>query len=338
MTIDEVQYAPELFSQIKIAVDQTQQPGMYWLTGSQKFHLMHGIAESLAGRVAILDLLGFSQAEIDQRDEDGATPFLPSAEWLQHAEASERGGRTLSEIYQRIWLGSFPRVVLSGSQVRDVFYSSYLQTYIERDVRALARVGDEMAFHRLLRAAAARTGQLINFADLARDVGADQKTVKSWLSILETSGIIYLLQPYHSNVTNRAIKTPKLYFLDTGLCAYLTQWTSPETLEAGAMSGAILETWVVAEIVKSYWHRAQQAHFYFFRDKDGKEVDLLIEQDNTLHPVEIKKTASPGRSASHGFPSLKRLGRNIGPGAIVCLRESPVAIRPDVTAIPASYI
>ncbi len=190
--------------------------------------------------MAILDLLGFSQAEIDQRDEDGATPFLPSAEWLQRAEASECGCRTLSEIYQRIWLGSFPRVVLSGSQIRDVFYSSYLRTYIERDVRALARVRDEMAFHRLLRAAAARTGQLINFADLARDVGADQKTVKSWLSILETSGIIYLLQPYHSNVTNRAIKTPKLYFLDTGLCAYLTQWTSPETLEAGAMSGAIL--------------------------------------------------------------------------------------------------
>ena len=338
LTIDEVQYAPELFSQIKIAVDRTQQQGMYWLTGSQKFHLMHGIAESLAGRVAILDLLGFSQAEIDQREDNSATPFLPSAEWLQRAEVSERGGRTLHEIYQRIWLGSFPRVVLSGPRTRDVFYSSYLQTYIERDVRALARAGDEMAFHRLLRAAAARTGQLINFADLARDVGADQKTVKSWISILETSGVIYLLQPYHSNVTHRAIKTPKLYFLDTGLCAYLTQWTSPETLEAGSMSGAILETWVIAEILKSYWHRAQQAYFYFFRDRDGKEVDLLIEQDNTLHPVEIKKTASPRRSASHGFPSLKRLGRNIGPGAIVCLRESSVAIGRNVTAIPASYI
>lgn len=228
--------------------------------------------------------------------------------------------------------------MLSGPSIRDVFYSSYLQTYIERDVRALARVGDEMAFHRLLRAAAARTGQLINVADLACDVGVSQKTVKSWISILETSGIIYLLQPYHSNVTNRAIKMPKLYFLDTGLCAYLTQWTSPETLEAGAMSGAILETWVIAEILKSYRHRAKQACFYFFRDKDGKEMDLLIEQDNTLHPIEIKKTASPGRSASRGFAGLERLGRDIGPGAIVCLRESPVAISLKVTVIPASYI
>ena len=301
---------------------------------------MRGITESLAGRVAILDLLGFSQAEIEQRDQ-GTSPFLPTAEWLRSAEVSKHRENRLMEIYQSIWLGSFPRVVLAGAGARDVFYGSYVQTYIQRDVRALARVGDEMAFHRLLRAAAARTGQLINYADLARDVGVDQKTVKSWISILETSGIIYLLQPYHNKVTKRTIKTPKLYFLDTGLCAHLTQWSSPETLEAGAMSGAILETWVFSEILKSYWHRAQQAYFYFFRDKDGREVDLLIERDNTLHPVEIKKSASPGRSASRGFSVLERLGgstANIGSGAIVCLRESPVALDSRVTAIPAAYL
>ncbi len=337
LTIDEVQYAPNLFTQIKIAVDRAMRPGMYWLTGSQKFHLMRGITESLAGRVAILDLLGFSQAETEQRDHV-TTPFLPTAEWLRQAESAQRGKKTLIELYSRIWLGSFPRVALTGRSARDVFYSSYLQTYIQRDVRALARVGDEMAFHRLLRATAARTGQLINFADIARDVGVDQKTVKSWISILETSGIIYLLQPYHNNVIKRAIKTPKLYFLDTGLCAYLTQWSSPETLEAGAMSGAILETWVLSEILKSYWHRAQQAYFYSFRDKDGKEVDLLIEQDNRLHPVEIKKNASPSMAAAKGFAGLKLQGRDIGPGAVICLRESPVALDHEVTAIPAAYL
>ena len=336
-TIDEVQYAPQLFGHLKLEVDRARRPGMYWLTGSQKFHLMQGVSETLAGRVAILDLLGFSQAETDGRARRTA-PFLPTAEWIAGARGSSAQAGGLMDLYRRIWLGTFPGAVLAGAELRDDFYRSYVQTYIQRDVRDLARVGDELAFTRLLRAAAARTAQLINYADLARDVGVDQKTVKTWLSILATSGLIHLLQPYHTNVTKRLVKTPKLYFLDTGLGAYLTRWSSPETLEAGAMSGAILETWMFTEILKSYWHHGQEAHFWFYRDRDQREVDLLIERDHRLHPVEFKKTASPGRSSAAHFAAIGKLDRERGPGAVVCLRETDLLLAEDVAAIPAGYL
>lgn len=334
--IDEVQYAPQLFGAIKIVVDKDKRPGLFWLTGSQKFHLMQGVVETLAGRVAILDLLGLAQIEI--RDQAKTSrPFLPTIEWITHArpQAKTMG---IMDLYGTIWRGSFPKVVLNPDTPRDIFYSSYIQTYIQRDVRALTRVGDEMAFSRLLRAAAARTGQLINYAEMARDVDVDMKTIKSWLSILETSGLIYILQPYHNNVTSRLIKTPKLYFLDTGLCAYLTQWSTPEALEAGAMSGAILETYMLAEIIKSYWHNGKTAHFYFYRDRDQKEIDLLIEQDGQLYPIEFKKSASPSLNAAKNFPALEKLGYPIGPGAVVCLKETDVPLSRNVTAIPIGYL
>jgi hypothetical protein len=242
---------------------------------------MDGITESLAGRVAILDLLGLAQTEIAGRA-DESRPFLPTNQWIDQAEQYRAQPRNLKEVYRVIWRGGFPQIALDEDMPRDIFYSSYLQTYIQRDVRALARVGDELAFQRFVRAAAARTGQLLNYADLARDVDVDQKTAKAWVSILEASGLVYLLPPWHSNLTKRLVKTPKLYFLDTGLCAYLTQWTSPESLEAGAMSGAILETFVVGELIKSYWHNGRSVNLFFYRDRDGKEIDLLIEQDNKL--------------------------------------------------------
>ena len=337
VTIDEVQYAPELFGQLKLAVDQAKRPGMYWLAWSQKFHLMQGITETLAGRVAIIDLLGFSQAETDGRAES-SQPFAPTEEWLANAKANATTPKQLMDIYRQIWLGAFPSTVLGGEAVRNVFYNSYIQTYIQRDVRALSRVGDELAFHRLLRAAAAHTGQLVNFADLARNVDIDQKTAKAWLSILETAGLVHLLRPYHTNITKRLIKTPKLYFLDTGLCAYLTGWSSPQTLEAGAMSGAILETWMFAEILKSYWHNGLQAQFHFYRDRDRREVDLLIERDNQLYPVEFKKTATPSRSASKNFSALAKLGKPVGTGAVVCLKETDTPLAREVVAIPAGLL
>ena len=337
LIIDEVQYAPELFNAIKIRVDQEKKPGMFWLTGSQKFHLMEGVSETLAGRMAIFDLLGFSQSELDDRS-DTAQPFLPTAQWVAHARAQVVKPMTLMDAYRRIWRGAFPLVALGKAALRDIFYSSYIQTYLQRDVRALTRVGDELAFMRFLRAAAARTGQLINYADMARDVDVDMKTVKSWLSILETSGLVYLLQPYHNNVTNRMIKTPKLYFLDTGLCAYLTQWSTPESLEAGAMSGAILETYMLIEILKSYWHHGLAARFYFYRDRDQREVDLLIEQDGQLYPVEFKKSATPSLHAANHFSALEKLGQPIGEGAIICLKETDVALSRRVSAIPLGYL
>ena len=337
MTIDEVQYAPQLLSQLKIAVDRERRPGMYWLTGSQKFHLMREISETLAGRVAILDLLGFSQAEMLERA-GRATPFLPTDAWLETARGRGKPAGGLMDLYRRIWIGSFPGAVAAGADLRDLFYASYVQTYIQRDVRDLARVGDELAFHRLLRAAAARTGQLLNYAGLARDVGVDQKTVKAWLSILAVSGLIHFLHPYHRNVRKRLIKTPKLYFLDTGLGSYLTGWSSPETLAVGAMSGAILETWMFTEILKSYWHCGREAPLHFYRDRDQREVDLVIEQDNRIHPVEFKRTGSPGRSSAAGFAALGRLGIEMGPGAVVCLRPTEVRLTPQITAIPAGWL
>jgi len=334
--IDEVQYAPQLFGAIKVVVDQDKKAGLFWLTGSQKFHLMQGVVETLAGRVAILNLLGLSQAEIHDKAAT-SQPFLPTTEWITHAKSQSITMKVM-DVYNTIWRGSFPKVALHNTVSRDIFYSSYVQTYIQRDVRALARVGDEMSFVRFLRAAAARTGQLINYADIARDVGVDTKTIKSWLSILETSGLVYMLQPYHTNVTSRLIKTPKLYFLDTGLCAYLTQWSTPEALEAGAMSGAIFETYVFSEIIKSYWHNGKNAYFYFYRDRDQKEIDLLIEQDGQLYPVEFKKSASPSLNATKNFSSLEKLECSIGLGAVICLTINDVPLSRKVTAIPVGYL
>ena len=198
----------------------------------------------------------------------------------------------------------------------------------------LARVGDEMTFLRFLRAAAARTGQMLNLTDLARDSDVAPNTAKSWLSILEASGIVYLLRPYHSNITKRLVKTPKLYLLDTGLCAYLTEWSSPETLEAGAMSGPILETWIIAELLKSYWHNGRHAPFYFYRDKDQKEIDLLILRDGIAYPLEFKKTASPTKRDIRHFGTLDRLKMPIGSGGIVCLAEQSLPITPTIQSIP----
>lgn len=335
--IDEIQYAPNLFGEIKRWVDDHNQNGSFWLTGSQKFHLMRSVMESLAGRVAILELNGFSLAEIAEQTER-SRPFLPDQSWLLQARDKPHSILDVNALYQHIWRGSYPRVVTEPGISVEIFYSSYLQTYIQRDVRDTVQISNDKAFYDFIRVVAARTSQLLNHADMARDVGIDQKTAKAWLSVLEASGLVYLLPPYHNNVAHRLIKTPKLYFLDTGLCAYLTRWSSPQTLEAGALSGAILETWIVSELLKSYWYRGKTPYFYFYRDKDQKEIDLLIEQDNTLYPVEIKKTAMPSAGAARHFAVLEKFEQRIGPGAVLCLKQTDVPLSSRVNAIPAYYL
>ncbi len=334
--IDEIQYAPELLRRIKMAVDQDRTPGRFWLTGSQQFHLMRDLSESLAGRVGILRLLGLSRREQDQQHID-ADPFLPLPEMLD-ARLADAAHLPLLDLYARIWRGSYPALAVDPDLDRDLFYGSYVQTYLQRDVRDLARVGDETAFLRFVRACAARTAQLLNVADLARDAGVAPNTAKSWLSILETSGIVYLLEPYHTSVTKRLVKSSKLYFLDTGLCSWLTEWTSPETLEAGAASGAMFETWVFGELLKSWWHHGKRAPFYFYRDKDRKEIDLLVVQDDRIHPLEFKKSASPDRRAARAFQALVKLDRSIGPGGIVCLADSSLPLLDEVVTIPVGAI
>jgi uncharacterized protein len=318
--IDEIQYAPELLPYIKIAVDKDQKKGMFWLTGSQQFQLMKGVTESLAGRVGIINLLGLSLKE-KQGHSEIAIPFLPETKQLQEREKISPPLQ-LKELYRLIWRGSFPAIALNSDMDRDLFYSSYIQTYLQRDVRDLANVGDEGAFLKFLRSAASRSAQLLNLSDMARDAAVSVPTAKRWLSILEASGIVYLLEPYFSNATKRMVKAPKLYFLDSGLCAYLTEWSSPETLEAGAMSGAILETFIFTEILKSYWHNGKRAPLYYYRDKDKKEIDLLIVQNEMMYPLEFKKSASPDKEMVKHFALLRQIKKPVKARGVICLYDS----------------
>lgn len=334
--IDEIQYAPELLPLIKMEVDRQREPGLFWLTGSQSFPLMKGVSESLAGRVGIIQLLGFSRREIIGRH-NLSSPFMPIPEEIG-PRVKTGGPLPLKELYKNIWRGSFPAVALFEDTDRDLFYSSYVQTYLQRDVRDLARVGDEMAFLRFLRAAAARSAQLLNLAELSRDADIAYNTAKNWLSILQASGIVYLLEPYYTNVTKRLVKAPKLYFLDTGLCSWLTEWSSPETLEAGAASGPILETWILSEILKTWWHNGRREPFYFYRDRDRREIDLLIVQDGTVYPLEFKKTASPHKAAIRHFRVLQKLGMPVGPGGVICLSSVFLPLTASDSAIPVTAI
>jgi predicted AAA+ superfamily ATPase len=337
LIIDEVQYAPELFTEIKIIVDKEKKNGLFWLTGSQKFELMNGISETLAGRVGICEVQGLSQREIQRSSED-CQPFLPTKGFIASAFSNQKTSKDLMKVYQDIWRGSYPKMIADTKVPRDIFYSSYIQTYLQRDVRDLSKIGQLLTFQRFLKVAAARTGQLINYADMARDVDVDPKTIKEWISILEASGLIYLLQPYHSNLTNRLIKTPKLYFLDTGLCSYLTGWSSAESLEAGSMSGAILETYVISEVLKTYLYSGVRPNFFFYRDKDHNEIDLLIEFDQVIYPIECKKTATPSLSSSKNFYALDKLKVKVGHGIVFCFKEKAVALSEKITALPISLI
>jgi len=334
--IDEIQYAPQLLPHIKMLADSLQKPGLFWLSGSQPFHLMRNVSESLAGRVTILNLLGLSLRE---RLGQGKTakPFLFSANeqpWLDEPLVE----LTAPLLYEMIWRGSYPAMSADETLDRDLFYASYMQTYLQRDVRDLARVGDEAAFVRFVRATAARTAQLLNLADLARDADIAPNTAKHWLSILQASGIVMLLEPWHSNSTSRLVKAPKLHFVDSGLCAWLTAWSSPQTLEAGAFAGPILESWVFGEIVKSWWHNGKSAQFYHLRDKDQREVDLLLVRDGVAHPIEVKKTAAPSARDIRHFPALSNGGLTVGLGAVICLCTQAVPLSSHAWALPVGVI
>ena len=329
--IDEIQYAPSLLPHIKMRVDRGGMKGAYWLTGSQMFHLMREASESLAGRVGIVHLLGLSQAEIAKRD---SVPFLPTKEILSaKRKNSDRG--SLTEVFSAIHRGSLPALFASNDRPDvEQYYSSYVQTYLQRDIKDLSQVGDEVAFVRFLTAVAARTAQMLQYADLARDIGISQPTAKKWLSLLVTSGIVTLIEPWYSNTLTRMIKAPKLYILDTGLAAYLTRWTSPEALEAGAMSGAFFETFVVSEIMKSWYNAGKTPPVFYYRDKDRNEIDLILESDGQLYPVEIKKSANPGKDAIAAFRKLADAGRKVGPGGVVCCATEYLPLDANNSIVP----
>ena len=340
--IDEVQYAPQLLPHIKMAVDTGPRAGDFWLTGSQQFHLMRGVSESLAGRVAVVQLQGFSQFEVCNLAA-AHCPFLPTLEVVNQRRTALTTGSTRAaspsdRVFERIWRGSFPAFALQPDMDRDLFYGSYVQTYLQRDVRDLARVGDSGTFLKFLRAAAARSGQLLNVADMARDCDIAPNTAKSWLSVLEATGLVMLLQPWSTNLSKRLVKAPKLYVLDTGLCCYLTRWPSPETLEAGAMAGAMLETFVVAEIARSWLHAGKEPPMWFYRDKDKVEIDILLIMGDTAHPVEVKATAAPTRRAIRHFGKLERAGLRRGEGAVTCLVDTMMPLTETDTALPVGWL
>jgi hypothetical protein len=333
--IDEVQYAPELFTYIKIMVDKNQQSGEFWLTGSQIFKLMQGVQESLAGRVAVLNLSSLSQNEIYNSCSN--IPFSTDFKVLGDRQKAIKAATT-PEIFKRIFTGGMPAIVSGKYTDSNIFYMSYLSTYLERDVKGLSGSIESLKFMKFITAVACRTSQIVNYADIARDADINQVTAKSWLSILETLGIIFYLHPYSNNILKRAIKTPKLYFYDTGFCTYLTKWSSPETLESGAMNGAVLENYVVSEIFKSYNNSAKTPFIYYYHDKDMKEIDLIIEADGKLSPIEIKKTASPALQLTNVFKTLDRANIERGNGAVLCMKEELMAFDSQNYIIPISLI
>lgn len=329
--VDEVQYAPELFSYIKIAIDNGAAPGSFWLTGSQAFQMMELAQESLAGRTAILHMPGLSQHEIYGSGVN--TPFAVELSALKARRAT--GMETNMEgIYQRIWKGSLPGYVSGKFTDRNVFYSSYLQTYIDRDVSELVALTDKLLFQDFIRAAACRAGQMLNIHDIAQDVGVSDDTAKRWLQVLEKSDIIFYLRPYSNNLLKRTVKTPKMYFFDTGLVAYLTRYSTPEILQNGAINGAILENYVVAEILKSYQNDAQDCLLWYYRDKSSNEIDMVIESDGQLHPLEIKRSVNPGSELAGAFSILDKGSVPRGTGAVLCMRPELSAINAKNYIVP----
>ena len=337
--LDEVQYTPNIFHYIKMECDNSNDNGNYLLTGSQQMKIMKKAKESLAGRVSILELQALCLREINNIDFN--KHFIPTNEYIL---LREQKLKKYNNIWGIIHRGMYPELYRSNRDWID-FYSSYVKTYVERDVFEEINIKDEITFTKFLISVASRTGQLLNKQNIADEVGVSAKTIDSWLSILEKTGLIYILEPYYSNHLTRAIKTPKIYFKDTGLACYLTRWTTPEALENGAMAGHMFETFVVNEIIKSFTNEGKEYQFnlFYYRGKDNdvkeNEIDLIIEENGILYPIEIKKSANPTLSMAKAFKVLdKEIEKKRGQGAIVCLYDKKVLLREDVVVLPIEYI
>jgi predicted AAA+ superfamily ATPase len=325
--IDEIQYAPELLPYIKKIVDSSGQNGGFWLTGSQAFHLMKNVSESLAGRVGIVSLLGLSSSEINAVE---SVPFDVDVDLLvKRMDVVPQ--MDVRDVFFRVFKGAMPKLYADDTVDWEIYYRSYTNTYLQRDIKDLTQVADEMSFLHFMTAVAARTARPVVYEELAKEVGISAPTAKKWLSILVSSQIVAIVQPYFNNVLKRMTKMPLLHFLDTGLCAYLLKWSNPDALEKGAMSGQFFESYVFAEIYKSYINAGIEPPVYYYRDKDKKEIDLLLYKNGMMHPIEIKKSASPGKEAikhfnvlepltePEKFGDLAELKVEVGTGAVICM-------------------
>lgn len=327
--IDEIQYAPELLSYIKSEVDNYSEKGSYWLTGSQKFHLMKGVSESLAGRVGILEMTSLSYSE--KKD---LKPKIFDPRNLE-----KKFDVDPNELFEEIFKGGMPEYYLNDID-RKEFFDAYIKTYIERDVRDLTQVGNIVSFEKFLVSMASRNGELLNYSAISQDAGIDEKTAQLWTSILVNNDIIYLLQPYLSSELKRVTKTPKIVFMDTGLCAYLCKWDSYMSLMNSSTSGHYLETFIISELIKNKRNSTESFDYdlYFYRDRDGKEIDLLISFNNTLYPFEIKKSANPGKEMLKNFDILDKTKKEIGNGGVICLYPEIIPLDEKNKSIPISCL
>jgi len=345
LIIDEFQYAPNLLSYIKIKVDEIRLEhlknnevkcnGLYYLTGSQLFHSMKNISESLAGRVGVLNLYGLTNREIENLSDD---LFLPDLSLLEKRKMSSK--LDITELFKKILLGGYPELYSNENLDREEFFSSYIKTYIERDIRELINVKDEVKFLKFISNVAARTGQELNINDICNSIEINNHTAENWLSILVSTGIVYLLQPYYNNDISRIVKRPKIYFMDTGLACYLAGYVDEITLEKSAYSGQIFETYVVTEIIKSFVNSGKdpKKYLYYYRDNNGKELDLIIVYNNVVYPLEIKMGANPSKDAVKNFNVVDRFGFEIGNGGVVCLKSEIFPIDDKNNFIPIECI
>jgi len=339
VVVDEIQKAAELFDYIKDIVDEDKTKGQFYLTGSQSMKLMKNVSDSLAGRAGVIKLLGISIRELLRSNY--RKPFLPISENMIEAEKATTGF-DYTKLVSCIHKGFFPELYETESDLHDWadYYNSYFQTYIEKDIKDTLNIQDESAFIKFVRATASLTGEMLNLTTIAEICGKDVKTVKSWLSVLESCGLIYLLEPYYNNFNKRLIKTPKLYFLDTGLACFLLGWNTPEQLISGAMWGHIFESFVFGEVLKSYYNDGiVKPPLYYYRDKDKNEIDLLIQDGDTLYPIEIKTTSDPTKSMVKSFQFIDGIpDKKTGTGAVICLAKEMLPLKDNVWVLPAQWI
>lgn len=330
--IDEIQKAPELLEEIKVRVDASEEAGLFWLTGSQQFSMMQRVQETLAGRVGILHLYPLSAQEKLGEIETAAPAFSFAA---VKAAAERHRARTAPEVFRDLWIGGMPRIQQADDELREEYFSSYTETYLLRDAVEAGGVKDTEKFLRFLRACAAIAGGQVNCATLAEAADISQPTAKAWLNLLVGLGVLYLLPPFANNELKRLTKTPKLYFCDTGLCAYLSYWLTPETLMMGAASGRYYENYVIMELVKRYAAATGKANFCYYRDRRKEEIDLVIEADGQLHPLEIKKSATPDVKETQKFALVRSETLRRGPGGLICLVAEPLPIDAMDSILPS---
>lgn len=333
--IDEVQKAPELFEQIKIIADESQESGLIWLTGSQQFQLMEHIRDTLAGRIGILQLFSLSQREKDGIVFDDELDF--SLDVLQ-ARQRKLPRNNIVNVFQRIWEGGMPQIIGIDEETRLEYFNSYVDTYLMRDVTEVGGITDSVRFRKFLCGCAALTAEPVNYTYLAEAADISVSTAREWLKILQGLHIVYLLEPYANNALKRLTKTPKMYFCDTGLCAYLSMWLTPATLMNGAASGHYYENYVVMELVKNYAYAKAKANLTYYRDSNAKEIDILVEENGIIHPLEIKKSANPDYREIKKFTVIEKTDLTHGPGGIVCMCEEPIPINENNCFIPSNLI